>query len=67
MSSTVLFILMSRLFSYSAGSGVNRVNVVLSGFIVRLFCPGKTLCMRGCMYFFTAFVIVCVEVMMMSS
>ena len=28
----------SRLLLYSAGSGVNRVQVVLSGFSVRLFC-----------------------------
>ena len=34
-----LFILRSRLLLYSAGSGVNRVQVVLSGFSVRLFCP----------------------------
>ena len=35
---------------YSAGSGVNRVQAVLSGFCV-LFCPGKN-CMYsyGCMY-----------------
>ena len=37
---------------YSAGSGVNRVQVVLSGFSVRLFCfaQAKTFCMYGCMY-----------------
>ena len=38
MRSTVLFIFRSRLFLYSAGSGVNRVQVVMSGFRVRLFC-----------------------------
>ena len=38
MSSAVLFILRSRLLLYSAGSGVNRMQVVLSGFSVRLFC-----------------------------
>ena len=38
MGSAVLFILRSRLHLYSAGSGVNRVPVVLSGFCVRLFC-----------------------------
>ena len=38
MSIAVLFILRSRLLLYSAGSGVNRVQVVLSGFSVRLFC-----------------------------
>ena len=38
LGSAVLFILRSRLLLYSAGSGVNRVQVVLSGFSVRLFC-----------------------------
>ena len=38
MGSIVLFILMSRLLLYSVGSGVNRVQVVLSGFSVRLLC-----------------------------
>ena len=43
MGSALLFIVRSRLLEYSAGSGVNRVQVVLSGFRVRgcLFCPGK--------------------------
>ena len=34
MRSAVLFICRSRLLLYSAGSGVNRVQVVLSGFSV---------------------------------
>ena len=38
MGSAVLFILMSRLLLYSIGSGVNRVQVVLLAFSVRLFC-----------------------------
>ena len=38
MCSAVLFIFRSRLILYSAGSGVNRVQVVLSGFSLRLFC-----------------------------
>ena len=38
MGSALLFILRSRLLVYSAGSGVNRVQVVLSGFSMRLFC-----------------------------
>ena len=38
MRSSVLFIFRSRLLLYSAGSGVNRVQVVLSGFSVILFC-----------------------------
>ena len=37
----MLFILRSGLLLYSAGSGVNRVQVVLSGFSVSLFCAGK--------------------------
>ena len=46
MCGAVLFIFRSRLLSYSAGSGVNRVQVVLSGFNVRLFCfvPGMLVC-----------------------
>ena len=49
---------------YSAGSGVNRVQVVLSGFSVRLFCfvQATTLCKYGCMHFLAALVIVCVDV-----
>ena len=42
MRSAVLFILRSRLLLYSAGSGVNRVQVVLSGLSVRLFCFVQT-------------------------
>ena len=38
MGSALLFIVRSRLLIYSAGSGVNRVQVVLSGFSKRLFC-----------------------------
>ena len=43
MGSALLFIVRSRLLVYSAWSGVNRVQVVLSGFSKRLFlfCPGK--------------------------
>ena len=41
MGSALLFIVRSRLLVYSAGSGVNRVQAVLSGFSKRLFCPGK--------------------------
>ena len=69
MRRAVLFIFRSRLLLYSAGSGMNRVQVVLSGFSVRLFCfvQAKTLCRYGCMYFFAAFVLVCVDVMVMSS
>ena len=38
MGSALLFIVRSRLLVYSAGSGVNRVQFVLSGFSKRLFC-----------------------------
>ena len=38
MGSALLFIVRSRLLVDSAGSGVNRVQVVLSGFSKRLFC-----------------------------
>ena len=43
-------IVRSRLLVYSAGSGVNRVQVVLSGFSKRVFCfvQAKTLCRYGC-------------------
>ena len=63
------FIVRSRLLVYSAGSGVNRVQVVLSGFSKRLFCfvQAKTLRRYGCMYFLAALVLVCVDVIVMSS
>ena len=69
MGSAVLFIFRSRFLLYSAGSGVNRVQVVLSGFRARLFCfvQEKTLCRYGCMYFLAVLVLVCVDVMAMSS
>ena len=51
MGSALLFIVRSRLLVYSAGSGVNRVQVVLSGFSKRLFvlsrqklCVGMVIC-----------------------
>ena len=52
MDSALLFIFGSRMLVFSAGSGVNRVQVVLSGFSMRLFCfvQAKTLCSYGCMY-----------------
>ena len=69
MGSALLFSVRSRLLVNSAGSGVNRVQVALSGFSKRLFCfvQGKTLCRYGCMYFFAAFVLVCVDLIVMSS
>ena len=51
MRSAVVFIFRSRLLLYSAGSGVNRVQVVLSGFSVRLFCFVKN-CMYVWLYVF---------------
>ena len=69
MGSALLFIVRSRFLVYSAGSGVNRVQVVLSGFSKRLFCfvQAKSLCRYGCMYFLAALVLVCVNVIVMSS
>ena len=69
MGNALLFIVMSRLLVYSAGCGVNRVQVVLSGFGMRLFCfvQTKTSCRYGCMYFLAALVLVCVDVMVMPS
>ena len=48
---------------------MNRVQVVLSGFSKRLFCfvQVKTLCRYGCMYFLAALVLVCMDVIVMSS
>ena len=69
MGSALSFIVRSRLLAYSAGSGVNRVQAVLSGFNKRLSCsvPAKTLCRHGRMYFLAALVLVCVDVIAMSS
>ena len=69
MGSTVLFILRSTLVIFFSVSVVNRVQVVLSGFSVRLFCfvQEKHLCRYGWMYFLAALVLVCVDVMVISS
>ena len=69
MGSALLCIFRSRLLVYCAGSGVNRVQVILSGLRMRLFCfvQAKTLCRCGCIYFLAALVLVCVDVMVMSS
>ena len=60
MGSALLFIVRSRFIVYSAGSGVNRVQVVC-------FVQAKTLCRYGCMYFLAALVLVCIDMMVMSS
>ena len=44
MGSAVLFILRSRFLVYSAGSGLNRVQVGLSGYSVRLLCFVQEFC-----------------------
>ena len=69
MGSALLFIVRPRLLVYSAGSGVNRVQVDLYGFSKRLFCfvQAKTLCRYGCMYILAAPVLVCVDVIVKSS
>ena len=59
----------STLLVYSAGSGVNRVQVVLSGFSIRLFwcVQAKTFCKYGYVYFLAALLLECEDVMSMSS
>ena len=67
MGSAMLFILRSRLLLYSAGSGVNRVQVVCLDLVLDRFVQAKSLWGYGCMYFLVILVFVCVDVMMMSS
>ena len=47
---------------------MNRVQVVLSGFSMRLYCfvRAKIFCRYGCIYFLAALVLMCVDVMVMS-
>ena len=54
---------------YYSGSGVNSVQVVLSGLNMRLlyFIHMCICCNYGCMYALAAFLLVCVYVMVMSS
>ena len=68
MVSAVLFILRSRLLVYTAGYGLNRVQIPSSGFSVRLLCfvRDKIVCCYVCIYFFAVLVLVCVDVMVMS-
>ena len=65
MGSVLWFVIRSRLLVYSAGSGVNRVQVVWSGF--SMFCFVQALCRYGCMYFLSVLMLVCVDVIVMSS
>ena len=65
MGSAVLFILRSSLFLCSAGSGMNRVQVVLPGFSMKLACFVQA--KYSCMYFLAALVLVCLDMMVMSS
>ena len=62
MSSAVLFSLRFRLLLYSAGSGVNKVQFVLSEFSVRLFCfvQAKTLCCFVFAAFDCCLVVMCI-------
>ena len=48
---------------------MNRVQVVMSGFSMRLFCfvQTKTLCRYVCIYLLVVLMLVCVDVMVMSS
>ena len=61
MGSALLCIFRSRLLVYSVGSGVNRVQVVLSRFSMRLFCfvQATIFCRYGCIYFLAACVCGC--------
>ena len=69
MGSAFLCIFRSRLLVYFTWSGVNREQVVLSGFSMILFCfvQVHTLCRYGCIYLLAALVLVCVGVMVISS
>ena len=69
MNTALLFIFRPRLLLYSAGSGVNRLQVVCLDLVWDCYVLSrqKTLCRYGCMYFLAALVLVCVDVMVMSS
>ena len=67
MGSAVLFIVRSRLLVYSAGSGVNKCKLFCLDLVGGCFVQAKTLCRYGCMYFLAALVLVCVDVIVMSS
>ena len=61
MGRALLFILRSRLLLYYAGFRVNKVQVVLSGFSVTLFCFVQAK-HYVCMYFLAALVLMCTDV-----
>ena len=64
MGSVVLFIVSSRLLLYSAWSGVNRVQVLLSGFSVKLlFCRSNNF-MSVWLYVFLGCTLACVYIIM---
>ena len=69
MGSALLFIVRFRLLVYSAGSGVNRVQVVLSVFSKRLFVLSRQKLYVGMVYVFLGCTrtCVCVDVIVMSS
>ena len=68
MDGAVLFILRSRLLLYSAGSGVKSASCyVWIKCEIDCFVLAKTLCRYGYMYLLAALVLVCVDVMVMSS
>ena len=46
---------------------MNRVQVVLSGISMRLFCFVQSFCRYGCIYFLAVLVLMCVDVMVISS
>ena len=66
MGSALLGIFLSRLLVYSAGAGLNRVQVVLSGLIGDCFVLFRQQRYVGMVvYIFVALVFVCVDVMVM--
>ena len=66
MGSALLGIFLSRLLVYSAGAGVNRVQVALSGLIGDCFVLFRQQRYVGMVvYIFVALVFVCVDVMVM--
>ena len=69
VGSVVLSICSSSCVLYSAGSGVKRVNVVLSGLRMRLFVRVHVCisCRYDWMITFAMFMSLCVDVMVMSS